>query len=79
MAKESTQRMTPTEQKSALFAAINQCDTMILQADIEHANERVDPAQYVRKMTQHKNRRTALVKHREQLENLYVSLYNEKP
>jgi len=60
-------------------AAINNCSMLILQADIDNAAERIDHRQDVRRLMRYRQRRTDLVRHREQLENLYASLYNEKP
>jgi len=66
-------------QKQALFQAINECDTMILQADIDNDAESFDHRQTAMQLSRHKRRRNALAKHRELLENLYKSLYNETP
>jgi len=71
--------MNAAEQKGALYATINECDAMILQAGIDNDAERADHRNDARRLVRHCARCAILVKHREQLEKLYVSLYNENP
>lgn len=71
--------MTPAEQKAALYAAVNRCDAMIVQAEVHDAHERVDHQQDARRIARYSARRTAIVGQRRGLEALYVSLYGENP
>lgn len=70
-----------TDQKATLYAAINDCDTMILQADVDNDSERrvSGYAGDAGRLARYNRRRMALVKHRERLTSLYTSLYNENP
>lgn len=72
--------MTP-EQKQALITAINECDTMILQADIDNTAERAErvAGTDAGRLARYQRRRTALVKHRDGLEKLYVAIHGSNP
>lgn len=69
------------EQKAALVVAINECDKMILQADIDNAAERSErtPLSDTGRLARYRNRRTDLVKHRKGLEKLYVAIHGSNP
>ena len=68
--------MAAEQQRAALAAAINDCDRMILQADIDNDAERADHRNDPRRLARYQRRRTDLLDHAKKLENLYNSLYN---
>lgn len=72
--------MTP-EQRATLSTAINECDRMILQADIDNDAERAErvAGTDAGRLARYKRRRTDLVKHREGLEKLYVAIHGSNP
>ena len=74
--------MTSCQQKAALFAAVNSCDAMLVQAELDDSRERCEARGYTgdaARVSRYAARRSALVAQRNQLEALYESLYGENP
>ena len=74
--------MTPEEQKAALYAAVNHCDSMILQAETDDSRERREARGYsadANRVARYAARRASILIQRRSLESLYESLYGENP
>lgn len=69
----------PAQQREALYAAVNDCDRMLLQCQVDNDHERSDHHKDERRLARYERRRDALVAHRNALQQVFIALYGDDP